>query len=197
MSSLVITKRRTKSGPRYVVRYRLGGRAYPIVHAGSFKTLREAKGRRDFVAGEIAAGRNPADALDALLAAPTPTFTVDRWADRFLASRIDIDSNTTKNYRSALRKAGETFGTHDPQTITVADVASWVAELAGKHKPGTVQLYLLTFRLLLDYAQVEPNPARDPRVKLPKQVREEPTRPRQSRSRRSSGRSVRSGGSCS
>jgi hypothetical protein len=29
MPSLTITTRRTKSGPRYVVRYRLGGRSYP------------------------------------------------------------------------------------------------------------------------------------------------------------------------
>ena len=63
MSSLIITTRQTKSGPRYVVRYRLGGRSYPIVHAGSFKTLKEAKARRDFVAGEMAAERNPSDAL--------------------------------------------------------------------------------------------------------------------------------------
>jgi hypothetical protein len=52
-----------------------------------------------------------------------------------------------------------------------------VSGLAEKHKPGTVRLYLLTFRLLLDYAAVEPNPARDPRVKLPKQTREEPNPP--------------------
>jgi hypothetical protein len=70
VSSLVITTRRTKSGPRYVVRYRLGGRTYPIVHAGSFRTLREARARRDLVGGEIAAGRNPADALRAVLDHP-------------------------------------------------------------------------------------------------------------------------------
>jgi integrase len=40
-----------------------------------------------------------------------------------------------------------------------------------------VQLYLIAFRLLLDYSDVEPNPARDPRVKLPKRVREEPKPP--------------------
>ena len=57
MASLVITTRRTSSGPRYVVRFRLGGRAYPIVHAGSFRTLKEAKARRHLVAGELAAGR--------------------------------------------------------------------------------------------------------------------------------------------
>ena len=35
---------KAKDGPRYVVRYRLGGRAYPLVHAGSFKTLRGGEG---------------------------------------------------------------------------------------------------------------------------------------------------------
>lgn len=177
MASLVITTRRTQSGPRYIVRYRLGGRAYPIVHAGSFRTLKEARARRDFVAGEIAAGRNPADALRAAPAAPAPTLTVERWAERFIASRIDVDANTTKNHRTALRKAGETFGDRDPATITVDEVAAWVAVLADRHKAGTVGLYLLTFRLLLDYAGVDPNPARDPRVKKPKLVREEPNPP--------------------
>ncbi len=44
-------------------------------------------------------------------------------------------------------------------------------------KPGTVQLHLIAFRLLLDYAGTEPNVARDPRVKLPKRVKEEPRPP--------------------
>ena len=35
MATITITTRRTASGPRFVVRYRLGGRAYPVVHAGS------------------------------------------------------------------------------------------------------------------------------------------------------------------
>jgi integrase len=179
MSTLMIVTRQAKDGPRYHVRYRLGGRAYPIQHAGSFRTLREAKGRRDLVAGELAAGRNPADALRAMLhlPAPRPVLKLSEWGDKFLGSRIDIDENTRRNYRTALKKAGETFGDRDPQTIQVDDVAGWVSDLAGKHKAGTVQLYLLTFRLLLDYIGCDPNPARDPRVKLPKRVREEPTPP--------------------
>jgi len=40
-----------------------------------------------------------------------------------------------------------------------------------------LQQYLIAFRLLLDHAAVDPNPARDPRVKLPKRVRDEPTPP--------------------
>ena len=179
MATVVITPRRTKSGPRYTVRFRLGGRGWPIVHAGSFKTLKEAKARRDLVAGEIAAGRNPRAVLDSLAAEPTQAKVVDltAWSERFLASRIDIDANTTKSYRTALRKAGETFGDRDPHTLAADDVARWIATLAESYKPGTVRLYATTLKVLFDYIGVEPNPARDPRVKLPKRVREEPTPP--------------------
>jgi integrase len=177
MSSLTITTRRTRSGARYVVRYRLGGRTWPLVHGGSFRTLKDAKVRRDLIGGELAAGRNPADLLRTLLDQPAPIATVGTWAHRYLASRIDIDANTAKNYRTALKKIEATFGTRDPGTLTVAEVATWVSDLAAKHKPGTVKLYLLTFRMLLDFAEVDRNVARDSRVKLPKRVEEEPTPP--------------------
>lgn len=177
MASCSITTRTTSSGKRYHVRYRLGGRAYPVEHGGAFATLREARIRRDLIAGELASGRNPADLLRAMLEEPMSAATIATWAERYLASRIDVDGNTKKNYRTALRKIEATFGTRAPATITVDDVAVWVSDLATTYKPGTVQLYLLTFRMLLDYAQVDPNPARDPRVKLPKRVQEEPSPP--------------------
>lgn len=177
MASVSITRRRTSSGPRYVVRYRLGGRAYPLLHGGSFARERDAKTRRDFIAGELAASRNPADALRMLVEQPRTVATCSAWGEKYLASRIDVDSNTIKSYKTALRKIDATFGARDPHTTTVDEIAAWVATLAETHKPGTVQLYLLTFRLLLDYANVDPNPARDPRVKLPKRVREEPQPP--------------------
>ena len=160
------------------MRFRLGGRAYPLVHAGSFTTLREARARRDLIGGEIAAGRNPRLLLDTLAAEPTIVrMTISTWAEKFVASRIDVDQNTIKNYRTALKKINATFGDRDAEDITVDEVANWVAELAGTYKPGTVRLYLLTFRLLLDYVGLDENPCRDPRVKLPKRVREEPRPP--------------------
>jgi integrase len=177
MSSLTIVTRQAQDGPRYLVRFRLGGRSYPIVHAGSFKTMKEAKARRDVVAGELAAGRNPAEALRALSAAPTATVSVNTWADRFLASRIDLAENTRKMYRSHLRKIGETFGDRNPATITAADVAEWVAERADERKAGTVAQYLDVFKVLLDYIGLEPNPARDPKVRLPRRVTEEANPP--------------------
>jgi integrase len=98
--------------------------------------------------------------------------------ESFLASRIDVDERTVRNHRTALRKAGELFGDRDPASLTADEVAAWVADLAKRHKPGTVRQYLISLRLLLDFAGLdEKNPARDPRVKLPKRVREEPAPP--------------------
>lgn len=174
--SAYITTRQRKTAKRYVVRYRLGGRYFPVVHAGSFRTLKEARARRDFVAGELAAGRDPMQALRARLIPAVPSMTVKKWAEKFLTSRIDVDANTIRNYRTALKKASVQFGDRDPATITVDEVASWVGQLSATHRPGTVQLYLLVFRMLFDYIGLE-NPARDPRVKLPKRVREEPQPP--------------------
>jgi integrase len=99
------------------------------------------------------------------------------WSERFIASRIDLDVNTTKNYRTGLKRVGERFGERDPATISADEVAGWVADLTQRFKPGTVQLYLIAFRLLLDFVGLEENPARDPRVKLPKRTREEPQPP--------------------
>jgi integrase len=167
MASLTITTRLAGSGPRYVVRYRLGGRAYPIVHAGSFRTLKEAKTRRDLVAGELAAGRNPADALRAVLEQPKRR-TFAEWAEAYRASRIDLAAATTNNIASHL-KALTAFRERDPVTITPSDIQEWISGLALK--PSTTRLYLTTLRAVLDFAGVDPNPARDARVRLPRQER--------------------------
>jgi integrase len=176
MASTYVVTRRTKTGERrFVVRYRLGGRTWPIVHGGSFQTMKEARARRDLIAGELAAGRNPVEVLSMKPDAPALTFTA--WAERFTSSRIDVDESTTKTYGHALRKAGERFAGRDPATITGPEVAEWVADLAQTRAPATVKLYVGALRLLFDFIGVEPNPARDARVKLPKMQREEPQPP--------------------
>jgi len=55
MSSAYITSRLTKSGPRFIVRYRLGGRDTPLVYAGVFKSREEAETLRAEVAECLAA----------------------------------------------------------------------------------------------------------------------------------------------
>jgi site-specific recombinase XerD len=100
--------------------------------------------------------------------------TFEQWAERYRATRIDYAAETTKNMASHLKMLNSVFGQHDPATITTADVQEWIA--ASKLKTGSLRRYLATLRALLDFAGVEPNPARDPRVKLPRieQVTVEP-----------------------
>jgi integrase len=166
MASATITRRQTKSGPRYVVRFRLGGRAYPIEHGGSFKTQREARARRNLVAGELAAGRNPADLLRAMMAPPQRR-TFAECAEGYLSSRIDLGGGTRKVNNSHVLRMIPMLGDRDPDAITPADVQEWIASLGLK--PASMRVYLGTLRAVLDFAGVDPNPARDRRVRLPRQ----------------------------
>jgi hypothetical protein len=149
VASASITTRRTKGGARYVVRYRLGGRTYPIVHGGSFRTMKEARERRNLIAGELANGRNPADLLRSMVATPPRLEALPVWCDRFIKSRHDADDNTIANYRSSLNSFCERFDGRDPHALTFSDVAEWVGELAAKQKPGTVRQKMIAVRLLL------------------------------------------------
>ena len=177
MSSVFITRRQTRSGPRHVVRYRLGGRAYPITHGGSFKKLREAQERQRLIGGELAAGRNPALLL-AQLGRPDPSaVTLRHLAPRYEASRIDYASETVKNLKSHLKRILVRFGDRDPASITWSECQELVATWSLELKPASVGRYFRTLRLLLDFAGVDPNPARDKRVKLPTVIEEEPNPP--------------------
>ena len=60
MASTWITIRYTADGSkRYRVMWRFGPRSTHPRYGGSFKTRREAKLRRDWIAGELAANRIP------------------------------------------------------------------------------------------------------------------------------------------
>ena len=166
MASVSIRRRETKSGPRFQVRFRLGGRAYPLQHGGSFPTLKEARTRQGLIAGELAAGRNPADLLRAMVERP-PARTFRQWADAYRTSRVDVGAETRKNMRSHLLRLDATFGDRDPASITAGDVQEWVGANADL-KPASLSRYMATLRLILDHAGIDPNPARDRQVRLPK-----------------------------
>jgi integrase len=79
------------------------------------------------------------------------------------------------NVASQLNAILPVFGDRDPETITPSDVQAWISGLSLK--PSTVRRYLATLRQVLDFSGVEPNPARDTRVRLPRQEREQVTPP--------------------
>jgi integrase len=170
VASASITIRTTKDGKRrYVVRYRLGGRDYPITHGGAFGTLKDAKTRRDLIAGELAAGRNPAETLLAITA-PKPKQTIANVYAAWKASRLDLDPRTLDNYDFHFKRLEPTFGTRAVDEITFLDVQAWIIEHGnGKRalKPKGLRTYVGTLKQMLDFVGIEPNPARDRRIKYP------------------------------
>ena len=110
-----------QTGRRFVVRYRLGGRAYPIEHGGSFPTMREAKIRRDLVAGELAAGRNPR-ILSRRSTAATAVRRSRAFADEYQATPLDLADETREELRSHLKRSCRAFGDRDPARSRCSDV---------------------------------------------------------------------------
>ena len=135
MASASITTRKTKAGERrYAVRYRLGGRAYPVQHGGSFSTLKEARARRDLIAGELAAGRNPADLLRALVERTTRRTFADAF-DAFTASRVDVTETTQGVYKTHRLRLVDLLGERDPAALTWQDVQDVVSALSADLSP--------------------------------------------------------------
>lgn len=166
MASAWIEKRKTKSGVRFRVRYRIGGREGTALHAGVFNKLKDARDRQAWVVGELAAMRVPDFRLVKAAAAVTLRDVAERWR----ASRIDVGEMTATNHRVDLARVMSRLGTRAPSEIAAADVAQLVAEL---HEKGTaretIRKTVTTFAQVLDFAGVTPNPARDRAVKLPRQ----------------------------
>jgi integrase len=132
--------------------------------AGTFKTLKEARTRRDYVAGEIAAGRNPRDALRKTEPARR---TLNDWFELWLKTRIDVDERTRENYRVHWKRISPKFGSRAPDDIEHAEIQEWINEQTAELTPAVVRDYLGTFRQIVDQTGVEPNPARHRALRLP------------------------------
>lgn len=168
---------RNPRGKTFQVLYRRGGRGYRIETAGTFKTEREAKQRRDLVGGWIAGGLDPRSEI-AKLNAPSPVRrTYALVADAYTASRVDAAASTATNIQAHLKRLLPLFAGKTPEEITVDDCIAAVAALSAALKPGSVKRYFTTHRMILDFARLEANPARDVSVKLPAIVRDEPDPP--------------------
>jgi len=173
-----IRTRETRNGRRYQVRYRLGGRGYALLHGGVFGTLREARQRRDLIAGELAGGRDPRVTLELQRHAPRRARTMADWFEAFVESRVDVHPKTIHGYRNHWKRIGPTFGERDPLTVTPADIQEWIAAQARELKPSSVLAFTGALRQLLDFIELpNGNPGRHRNVRLPRQTREEPRPP--------------------
>lgn len=177
MSPAWIRPRKTRNGKtRYMVTYRLhSGDQNAIYSAGTFPLASEAKTRRDLVGGWLAAGLNPKTELAKLNTPPTVDRDYTAWADAYESSRIDVKN--TRTLSSQLVKLRSVFGTMQPQAMTVADQIEGVAVLAATLSPSSLAGYWAQHARVLDFAGVDPNPARDKTVRLPRILKVEPDPP--------------------
>ena len=180
--SVHIVVRIAKSGKRYFVRYRRGGRGYRLEHAGSFKR-RHREGARDGSSVDGSrAGLDPREELgEARIEEERPELiAVGR---EWLESRIDLSEQSQRVYSTYLDSIAESpLGRADPVDHpgdVRAQVGRWVAAgLASK----SVRERVSVLRQVLDFAEIDPNPARHRSVRLPASVE----RTRTSRQRRGS-----------
>lgn len=169
MSGAHIRTRIIQDGKRrYDVRYRRGGRGYKLEHGGTFKTLAEARLRRDLIAGELAAGRDPRVLLNDLRN-PAPALTVGQLAQAWLTSRVDVKAATRSAYSDHVKRITRDLGDRDAAQLTPADVRAWISGLGLA--PATVSNYVGTLRAILDTADLPANPVRDKSVRLPRRER--------------------------
>jgi integrase len=167
MPSTWVERRETAGGrTRYLVKYRLGGRESAHRYAGSFPTRREALVRRGWVAGELAAMRVPNVA--ALLREPPRSPTVAEACESWRASRVDVAEGTRGLHRIALGRILPILGDRLLDELTVDDINLAVSELArNRRKRETIRKSVKYLAAVLEDNGVEPNPARDKRVRLP------------------------------
>ena len=170
MPSAWIERRTTRAGvSHYRVSFRTGGRESSARSGGTFKTKADAQARLRWITGELAACRVPT-----FTAAPSTPVTVRAACVAWQASRIDVAESTRVLHRVALGRILPILGDRDVVGLTPSDVALAVAALAGAdYARGSISKSLNALAQALDHAGIDPNPARDRGVKLPREDRAE------------------------
>jgi integrase len=173
VASVWIRPRPTKSGTSYRVEYRPGGRDTATRFAGSFRTKRLAMLRAAAVERELAELRIPD--LTLVEAKPAKLPTLAEAFDGWRASRVDVDEQTQNMHRSSagrIFKVAPHLRRRRVDELTVDHVAALVAALTeAGYKRETIRKTRTALSQTLDFHKVEPNVARDERVKLPKERR--------------------------
>lgn len=160
----------TKGKTHYAVVYRLGGRGFPQIHAGTFKTKALAEARKKIVEMDLALGLDPKArfAAEPVVAAPIKR-SFEEWFDAWHKTQIHVGEDSATTYGAHRGRLVAAFGGRYPQTITQEEIQDWVIHLLDCEKPmkpRSIRQYWLTLRSVLRYAKVDPNPAED--INLPK-----------------------------
>lgn len=175
MPSAWISARPTPNGDRrYRVLYRIV-RGHSPRYAGSFRTRREASLRLSWVRDQLALMRVPdLSILREPEVAPTLAEAVARWRE----TRVDVRPGTATFHRVALDRLLPLLGDHRVDALTTEALNEAIAALSAKgKKPSTIRKSLQTLAIVLDDSGLDPNVARDKRLRFPYEEPVEPEPP--------------------
>jgi integrase len=160
---------------RWRVVYRLGGREAPRLYGGSFATAREARARRDLLAGKLAAHEVP----DLRTLENTASRTLSEACDRWRSSRVDVSDSTRTLHRVALNRVTPILGDRLVDGLTVDDVNELVTRLvaAGKKRETIKKSVTYLAAVLDENGRAVDNPARSKQIRFPYEERDELTPP--------------------
>ncbi len=170
-----IEPRRTKAGePRYVVKFRPGGRVSAKHYGGSFRRRAHAQARARLIDGQLALGQWPSWQIAEQTRSPSFAEAAAAWQQ----ARRDVREATAVQHGVALKRALPIIGATPIDELTIADLDRLVSELdaAGKAR-GSIRKTKTAVAMVLDHFEIDPNPARDPRVRLPREEQVEPEPP--------------------
>jgi len=161
--SVYVVKRPAAKGSRWHVRYR-AGRYGSTVHLGSFALEREALAVKERARSLELAGITPSrTSLQGI--AGDGQLLADA-CERWLKTRVDVAERTLINHRQAVAMIKDRWPRTVADSLRKADVQDWVAQMTTMYAPGTVKLRLGTLQQILDWLDIDPNPAR--RVRRPR-----------------------------
>ncbi len=173
MASSWIAKRRTEKRGRlrYRVEFRIGGADSKHLYGGTFNTKAEAQTRKKWIDGELAAMRVPKVKA---LSEPESEPTLREVAIRWQASRQDVREATTVQHRTSLSHVNRLLGDRRCGEIGWEDVQRMIDVLAHENRAKeSIRKCRTALSMVLAYAGITPNPAKDDRVKLPLEEPEE------------------------
>ena len=123
-----------------------------------------------WIAFELAAGRVPD--LDLARNVSETRATLRDIAGEWRTSRIDVSRGTGDTHKVNLNRIIQVLGAETPDRISKADVSALVVRL---HESGlareSITKTVATLAMVLDHAEIAPNPAR--KVRLPEKVEED------------------------
>jgi integrase len=104
--------------------------------------------------------------------------TLREYATSWQAARVDVSAGTADSYRIALGRILPRFGELSVSELTPSNVAELVSELSERGlRKQTIRKTISVLAMILDHHGIQPNPARDKRVKLPREEKLEPSPP--------------------